>query len=250
MVQADVAVVRRPFGSMRSDRTFFTGIAIVATLTVIVGFSPTFFLRPASDPPLTWWASLHGFVFTAWMVAYLLQSVLILVRRRDLHRTLGLVFTGLGAVMVVLGVKTAVEAVRRGAGAAPDLDPRAFMVIPFFDILLFAGFLAAGYVWRRSPEAHKRLMLLATIDVAGPAIARIAMHSQRPLFADHFPMWGFAGMMLLIATGAVYDAVSRRRVHPAYWWGAIILTASGPTRFALGATSGWLAFVDWLLRWA
>ena len=232
----------------RMDRAFHTAMAAALAAVVLVGFAPTFYLREQSLGPLPWLAIVHGVVFSAWMVAYVLQSALIATRRRDLHKTLGYGFTGLGVAMIVLGLKTALEAVRRGAGATPDLDPRAFMAIPVFDIVLFAGFLWGGYYWRRSAETHKRLMLLATIDVAGPAIARMAQHASSPIFTENFPMWAFAGMMLLIAVGCAYDVYSRRRVHPAYLWGAAILTASGPVRFAIGAMPAWISLVEALLR--
>lgn len=240
---------RQPRDLAAIDRRFHVAAAVAAAILTFVGFSPTFFARPASLPALPTLVTLHGVIFSGWLVAYGLQSALITVRRRDLHRALGYWFVGLGASMVVLGVITAVESVRRGAGAGLVDDPRVFMVIPFFDFVLFAGFLGAGYLWRHSPETHKRLMLLATIDLIGPAMARMAQQSSRPLFSEHFPMWAFAGMMLFIAVGCVYDMATRRRVHPAYLWGAAILTASGPIRFWLGDTAAWLAFVDGLLRW-
>lgn len=231
------------------DRRFHLAAAVAAAFITVVGFSPTFFTRPATLPALPWLVTVHGVVFSGWLVAYALQSALITVKRRDLHRTLGYWFVGLGAAMVLLGMVTAVEAVRRGAGGAFDDDPRVFMVLPFFDFVLFAGFLGAGYWWRRSLETHKRLMLLATIDLVGPAMARIAQHSSRPVFSEHFPMWAFAGMMLCIAVASVYDLATRRRIHPAYLWGALTLIASGPIRFAIGGTAAWLSFVDWTLRW-
>jgi uncharacterized membrane protein len=231
------------------DRRFHLAAAVAAAVITVVGFSPTFFTRPATLPALPWLVTVHGVVFSGWLVAYALQSALITVKRRDLHRTLGYWFVGLGAAMVLLGMVTAVEAVRRGAGGAFDDDPRVFMVLPFFDFVLFAGFLGAGYWWRRSLETHKRLMLLATIDLVGPAMARIAQHSSRPVFSEHFPMWAFAGMMLCIAVASVYDLATRRRIHPAYLWGALTFIASGPIRFAIGGTAAWLSFVDWMLRW-
>lgn len=240
---------RGPRDLATSDRRFHLAAAAAAAVITVVGFSPTFFARPSTLPPLPSLVVLHGVVFSGWLVAYALQSTLIATKRRDLHRTLGYWFVGLGAAMVFLGLVTAVAAARRGAGGAFDDDPRVAMVLPFFDFVLFAGFLAAGYGWRRSPEAHKRLMLLATIDLIGPAIARMAMHSSRPVFSEHFPLWAFAGMMLFIAVASVYDLATRRRVHPAYLWGAFTLTASGPLRFWIAGTAAWLALVDWLLRW-
>ncbi len=123
------------------------------------------------------------------------------------------------------------------------------MVVPVFDILLFAACLASGFAWRHVPAVHKRLMLLASIDLMGPAIARVAQHSDNPLFAEHFPMWAYGGMMLAIAVACVGDVVTRRRPHQAYVWGALLLTISGPARFALGNTAAWQTVVDALVRW-
>lgn len=250
MASPSLPIARRPASALATrDRRFHLAAAVAAAVITVVGFSPTFFARSATLPALPFLVVLHGVVFTGWLVAYALQAALVTAQRRDLHRTLGYWFVGLGVAMVMLGLVTAVEAVRRDAGRAFDVDPRVFMVIPFFDFVLFAGFLGAGYAWRRSPETHKRLMLLATIDLIGPAMARMAQQSSRPLFSQHFPMWAFGGMMLFIAAACAYDLATRRRIHPAYLWGAFTLTASGPIRFTLGDTSAWLAFVEWLLRW-
>lgn len=248
---ASPVTVGRPRGADLAawDRRFHLLAAICAALITLVGFSPTFFARPASMPALPWLVVSHGVVFSGWLVAYVLQSALVTTGHRDVHRRLGYWFVGLGAAMVALGLVTAVESVRRNAGAGVVDDPRVFLVIPFFDFVLFAGFLGAGYLWRRSPDTHKRLMLLATVDLIGPAMARMAQQSSRPLFSEHFPMWAFAGMMLFIATASAYDLATRRRVHHAYLWGAAALTASGPIRFTLGDTAAWLVFVEWLLRW-
>lgn len=245
---ADSLTLNRSTWTMGEHR-FHTAMSVAIAVAVFVGFAPTFYTRDKSLPALPFVTVLHGVAFTAWVLAYIAQSALAASGRRRLHMRLGYLFTGLGVLITYLGVKTAVEAARRGAPAIADVDPRAFMVIPFFDIVIFAGLLAAGYLWRRSPDVHKRLMLLASIDLMGPALARVAQRMPSPLFSEHFPMWAFAGMLVFIATGCAYDWMSRRRIHAVYAWGTLVLTISGPVRFLLGDTAIWLTFVDGLLRW-
>ena len=50
--------------------------------------------------------------------------------------------------MVVAGTLTAIATAQRG-GAAPGMDPLAFLVIPLVDMVLFAGFVVAALARRR-----------------------------------------------------------------------------------------------------
>ncbi len=52
------------------------------------------------------------------------------------------------------------------------MEPRRFLIVPLFAIALFALFGAAGIATRRDPQSHKRYMLLGTIALLPPAIAR------------------------------------------------------------------------------
>jgi uncharacterized membrane protein YozB (DUF420 family) len=81
-------------------------------------------------------------------------------------------------------------------------------------LLWFAIFVGAAVVKRRNSEAHKHLMLLASISVLQPATSRIW---RWPFFVDlSIPpaLLGLSALSLLIVAIAVNDAVTRRRVHP------------------------------------
>ena len=41
--------------------------------------------------------------------------------------------------------------------------------------------------------------------------------------------------------------LTRRRVHPAYVWGGLLVIGSQPLRLALSGTAAWLAFADLLV---
>jgi len=57
----------------------------------------------------------------------------------------------------------------------------------------------------------------------------------------------FFGLVDLVLVACIlYDAASRRRLHPAFLWGGLLIIASQPLRFALASTSGWLALARWL----
>ena len=54
-------------------------------------------------------------------------------------------------------------------------DSLAFMVVGLSDILVFSIFVGTGLYYRRRPEVHKPLMLLATVgDSCGWADTRLA----------------------------------------------------------------------------
>ena len=75
-------------------------------------------------------------------------------------------------------------------------------------------------VLRRRPQAHKRLMLLASISIIGPALARISrLHGFGGEQGPFIPvvLWG------LVLALAVHDLMSRRRLHPSTVLGALLL---------------------------
>ena len=109
----------------------------------------------------------------------------------------------------------------------------SFLVIPLSDILMFSILVAAGFYYRRQSETHKRLMLLATLAILAPAIARLPfafIPANGPL-----AFFGLTDSVLLACI--FYDIVSRQRLHPAYLWGGLFLVASQPLRLAVGGTS-------------
>jgi hypothetical protein len=67
----------------------------------------------------------------------------------------------------------------------------------------------AAFIWRRQPEAHKRLMLLATIDLLNAAVARWPL----ALMANGPPAF-FAVTDLFIVAGVVFDAASPINMDP------------------------------------
>jgi hypothetical protein len=109
----------------------------------------------------------------------------------------------------------------------------AFTTTPFFSMAVFLTLVVAAIVRRVRPQTHKRLMLLATINLLDAPIAR----------------WpgapGLSGVYVLvdlfIVAGILYDLVTRRRVDSAYVWGGAVVVAGQALRDIIGQTTAWQA---------
>ena len=63
---------------VRGKRRFYIGIALAIAITVFAGFAPTYYLRAYyQSTPLDGVRHLHGVVFTAWVLLFLVQSTLV-----------------------------------------------------------------------------------------------------------------------------------------------------------------------------
>jgi hypothetical protein len=227
----------------RRDHLFYSGMALVSAAVVFGGFAPTYFMRSYfHGPALTPLRLVHGAVFTGWIVLYVVQNLLVATGRTRIHRKLGVAGAVLAAAIVVVGSVLAVQVA--AAGRVPPgnpLSPRAFLVIPLFDMATFAPLVAAGIYLRRNLQAHKRLMLLATISLLPAAFGRLP---PAQLYGPAF----FLGMVdLLVLTGVAYDLFTRRRVHRAYLIGGAYLFVMQPLRMLLAGTAAWLAVADFLI---
>ncbi len=231
------------------DRLFYGSMAVAMTLTVFIGFSPTYYLRllgegarkTVSGGPITTLIHVHAALFTAWVVLFLLQTTLIAAHKVALHRRLGIAGAALAAAMIVAGTLTAIAAAS-GASAPPGTDPLEFLIIPLFDLLLFAAFITSAIAMRRNKEAHKRLMLLSYCSILAAAAARL------PGMLALGPPAFFGLVLLFIVAGAVYDLVSRGKVHKVYIWGGAIFVASVPLRLAISTTPAWKQLAGFLTR--
>lgn len=223
------------------DRRFYGGMALLIAAIVFAGFSRSFYLsRWLDGPTLSPLRIVHGLVFSAWIVLFMTQTALIAGGRRDIHRRLGVAGAVLAAAMVVVGTILAIWNAREGR-APPGVPPLPFLIIPLFDMLVFAPLVAAAVWYRRRSETHKRLMLIATISLLAAPVARLPV-----ALAAAGPPFYFGVVDLLLLTGVLYDFATRRKVHPVYVWGGLAILASQVIRLALSGTDAWLAVAAWL----
>ncbi|HEX5385226.1 MAG TPA: hypothetical protein VFW66_00850 [Gemmatimonadales bacterium] len=225
-----------------NDRFFYGAMAVAAAALVFAGFSRSFYLAPYFNRPVpTGLRLVHGLVFSSWILLFLVQTALIATRRVAIHRRLGVAGAVIALLMVILGTVTAIGAARAGHGP-PGIPPLTFLAIPLFDMAVFAPLVAAAIYLRRSPQAHKRLMLLATVSLLAAAAARLPTDLMKagPLF-----YFGVADLFILVAV--LYDLATRHKVHPAYVWGGLLILVSQPLRLAVSGTEAWQAFARMLI---
>jgi hypothetical protein len=140
------------------------------------------------------------------------------IRRVKLHQTLGWVGAALGTSMVVLGFWVAVIMARFDTSRLHRPNRDAFLIVPLSDILAFAIFLGLAILSRKTPERHRRLMLIGSCVLTGAAFGRM------PLM--HPPLYFYSGIDGLILLGALRDLVVSRRVHTVYLIALPLLVAA------------------------
>ena len=240
-MQATPVINRR-----RRERWFYIAMSIAAVITVFAGFAPTYYLRPYFDTaPLMPLLHLHGIVFTSWLVLFFIQTTLVAAHRTDIHRRLGILGGVIATLMILIGASTAVIRASQGATPVPGVSPLSFLVVPLGDISVFAILVGAGFYYRRRPDVHKRLMLLATVSILAAAIARLPfaiMQAGPPAF------FGITDLFVLACI--LYDLITLKRVHRATALAALLIIASQPLRLMLAGTHVWLAFAAWLTNLA
>ena len=226
-----------------AERRFYTSVTIAMLAVVFVGFARSFFLRPLfPDHPSPHEAVfyVHGTLFAAWVVLLVTQATLIASRRTAVHRVVGPWVASFAAVMVVVGLYAALVAAKRPTGfVGIPIPPLQFLIVPFADVVLFATFVALAIVERADPQSHKRLMLLATVNLLGAAVARI------PGVFEGGPIAFFGITDLFIVALAVWDFRTRGRLHPVTLWAGLAIIVSQPLRLVLMGTEGWQAFARW-----
>jgi len=237
-------VARRAF-----DRRLYMSAAILFSIVVLIGFARTYYLKIVFDPtPLpSLVVHLHGLLMSAWVLMFMIQVRLIAAHEVRIHQRLGWGVVGLAALIIVVGFATAVRAAKYGSRSTPPgIAPQAFLIVPLFDLLMFALLLGGAIYYRKRAADHKRLMLLTAINFVPPAIARIPIAPLQALG----PLW-FFGLPTVVALYCVgLDARRHGRLNRVFLVGTIALIASYFVRLALMNTGGWMATAQWLTQFA
>lgn len=252
----------------RRPRLFFA-LAVLMLLIVIAAFTPTMYLRQLFDVtdfatggrelPLHLLA--HGLFLTAWFMLLVAQTGLIAAGRTAAHVRLGVagiaVAVGLVATswLTLARVVTRVQSVLLGQGydaAAIEqgLRERVLFLVTggFFATLVFVVLVAAALMLRRNAATHKRLMLIASLNILVVA----ALSPGRPVGRVLEPVLGVGGtsaVVTLAFLGALvwHDLRTRQRIEKSTIWGTVATVVGISLTPVVGFTWG-MDVVHWLGR--
>jgi hypothetical protein len=227
--------------SLRPDDIFFPGMALLILAVVFIGFAQSYFLPGMVFAPLpNALVHIHGAIFVSWIFLLVLQNALVAMRQVKWHMTLGILGLILPPLMAVFGVLTVFDSVRRNSALPVPFE--MIVVGDFEELALFLGLTTWGLLARRDPVAHKRLMILGTIAIVGPAINR----------------WPFPAEIRLPATMAVYsllpllviayDFWSRRRIHRCTAIATTLILTAMLTLVPVSSLHIWHGFIAWIRR--
>ena len=214
---------------IQSRNKFFMHVSIALLVIVLVGFSPTFYLRAFFDvPAIPLYVYGHGAALTAWFIWFCVQTTAVNNGRVDLHRRLGAVGVTIGILVLISGAAAAMglapRLLEKYGNIDSDFSRIAGVVWGNIGMLVaFTGFLVAAVLNRRKSETHKRLMYLASIGIILPAFGRIA---KFPMIDLPEPPLVFAGLLTLLMLLGIFDRTSNGSVHRVTWIGGIALFAS------------------------
>jgi len=236
------ALRRRP--AMNAERRFYMGMALVVLLATFLGFAPTYYLRFAMDvgrpiEPLIPLVFVHGLLFSSWVILFIVQVGLVSAGRTYIHRRLGIVGMWMAAVMIPMALYVGLRGVGRPLTAPAGVDPRTWLAVPLLDVPVFGGLIVTGLLKRRDPQTHKRLMLLAMVDMMRPSLGRLL-----PMLGAPGPV-ALMGPLLFLVPQIVRDFRTRGRIHPATLWGSIAIAGIVLPLPLFWTSPWWLGFAGW-----
>ncbi len=229
------AFASRDTAGSSTRRRFYVLQAVLMTILVGIGFWPSYY-GPlahgiAKAPAIL---HVHGVIFVGWFALLILQAALAARGKIRVHRALGNLGIGYGALVWTLGlIVSFVAPVLRVHRGEWSIDEAAvFFPIPFGDMLLFGSFFAAATVYRSKAEIHKRLILMATVAILFAAAFRL-QNAGVPMSL------AIAVWFTPVVIAMVYDAWTRGRVHAVYWIGVVAM-AVALLRIPFGQSEFWL----------
>jgi hypothetical protein len=237
-----VALVERP---RRRKRQFFLVASCLALLITFVGFFKTFILPSArgtfTAPAVIY---IHGSLLFLWTMLLVTQSTLIQMRNVKLHRRLGFLSLGLVPGVVISTMAVGVYVMKRDLALGGGQVAISSLVGTFTTPIIFAVLVTVAIIYRRRPELHKRLMLLAMIAIIWPAFFRFRHYF--PSVANPEFLFGFVLPQSMILAAILWEKFTIGHVHVLYLTVGLALVAENFAEFCLFDSSGWRVLANWL----
>lgn len=235
--------VRSP--QARRDDIFFTAMGLVILGTVFLGFARTYYLAPLYHTHVrSLLVYVHGAVFSGWILLLNAQIWLVASRQIAWHKRLGVCGAVMAAVMIILGLLVATDSLSRGFHPpGSPFDARTFYAVPISELTGFAVLTIAALRHRSNGPSHKRLVLLATIAMMGPAISRWPF-----AFVERLPIASVLIVDAMVLSVFGFDLWSGGRIHRATLKGGGFIIVLFHLMIPIGFTPVWHRFATLALN--
>jgi hypothetical protein len=224
---------------LRTNRSTYIVAGLACALIALTGFARTYYLKSLfGTPTLPFLINVHGVIMSSWCILFLVQAYLVATHRVRLHRRLGILGAAIAILVVAIGTYLTIEATAREVRSHLVRQFHFLFGLNLVNLLVFAILVGAALTLRSRPEFHKRLMLMATLSILAPAVARIT------LLFTHNPMSQFLAFDFCVLVFVFGDTARHRRLHPAFGWGGSLLIGSFHLTAVALAAKWWLPFVE------
>ncbi|MGH8212182.1 MAG: hypothetical protein ACREPP_02985 [Rhodanobacteraceae bacterium] len=224
---------------------FFLYLTLAFLAIAIAGFSTTLFApvaRGEFKAPLV--IRIHGALLFGWLTFLIAQASLIHSKNVRIHRRIGWFGAILCVAIIVSVVLVDLFTTRRDLAAGAEGPIIGNFVNILIEMILFGSLVGTAIFLRRDTESHKRLLVLATISILGPAWLRF--RHFMPFVPNPFVAFSFVADSVLLVVIA-RDWIAFRRVHRVYLWVGGIMVAIHAVELSAIESQPWLRLGRWLL---
>lgn len=217
---------------------YFPVMTSLLLVLALAAFSDNLFTdvhQPSnSDPQMI----IHGLCGAAWAGLFAVQAWLVNLRRVSRHRQLGQWAFAAAAGLILSTLYLFYSRFKGFAVMSPEVVANRLLLPVFIVCVVLA--------WRNRsrPDWHKRLLLIGTLALQEPVLARlydpflswmIPADIDLTLDTALFLSYLFGSWLALIGSLWLYDRARLGRVHPVTRWGSLSIVASNALAFMIGA---------------
>ena len=184
------------------DNTYLFLASFIAVFCLL-SFGLAAVENPARQARYTPIVIAHGALMTGWFVLLCYQAYIVRQNKLGLHKRLGKLSMILVSAFTVLTVKVAFD-FRGGLGNDATFVANMAVLANFLSLYILAIYLAI----KKRVQAHKRLMLVASIALILPAFSRFTDAFDLPQQLS-IPLY----FLFLLVIPTVHDVVRQGKVH-------------------------------------
>lgn len=188
----------------------------------------------------------HGIAMFGWIVLFLVQSIFILNGNPRLHMRIGVGGAVLAGVMVPLGSASAILS----AHYNPELyqffgGPRFFLATMLGEMLCFGALVGVAVIYRRRPEIHRPMMLLASLMIISGSLGRCPYIGE---FAAMPPLYVLGPALALGALFLLLQWAMTRTFNRRSALGYVAMMVASCLFVVIGHSTAWNQIAGAILR--